>query len=183
MNIRGAPSLPKLTKTAASFPPVRACIFDMDGLLINSEDIITLAINHLLEKRGRPAFTRSIRAQLMGVPDSTNGEVFHEWAKLPIPREQFAHESPEQMQLYYPDCEPLPGAEKLLTNLRRARCASSGDRIELALASSTKSHSYKLQISKPGTKRLLDFFRLTDGFWVMTREYDRAEGSQHLTYI
>ncbi|CZS99212.1 uncharacterized protein RCO7_00503 [Rhynchosporium graminicola] len=131
MNIRGAPSLPKLTKTAASFPPVRACIFDMDGLLINSEDIITLAINHLLEKRGRPAFTRSIRAQLMGVPDSTNGEVFHEWAKLPIPREQFAHESPEQI---------------------------------------TKSHSYKLQISKPGTKRLLDFFRLTDGFWVMTRD-------------
>ncbi|CZS95361.1 probable HAD superfamily hydrolase [Rhynchosporium agropyri] len=118
----------------------------------------------------------------MGVPDSTNGEVFHEWAKLPIPREQFAHESPEQMQLYYPNCEPLPGAEKLLTNLRRARCASSGDRIELALASSTKSHSYKLQISKPGTKRLLDFFRLTDGFWVKTREYDRAEGSQHLTY-
>ena len=131
----------------------------MDGLLINSEDIITLSVNHLLEKYGRPAFTPSIRAQLMGVPDSTNGDLFHNWAKLPISREQFARESSEQMRLHFPDCEPLPGAEKLLSNLSRARGASSGDRIELALASSTKSHSYELKTSKPETKQLLNFFR------------------------
>ncbi|TVY25186.1 Uncharacterized protein LHYA1_G006085 [Lachnellula hyalina] len=141
------------------FPAVRACIFDMDGLLINSEDIITLSINHLLEKYGRPVLTRSIRAQLMGVPDSTNGDVFHNWAKLPISREQFARESSEQMRLHFPDCEPLPGAEKLLSNLRSARSTSSGDWIELALASSTKSYSYELKTSKPETKRLLKFFR------------------------
>ncbi|KAL4733108.1 hypothetical protein BDV11DRAFT_200703 [Aspergillus similis] len=74
------------------FPAIRACIFDLDGLLINSEDIITHSTNQLLEKYGRPAFTRSIRAQLMGIPDSTNGDAFHEWARLPIPREQFARE-------------------------------------------------------------------------------------------
>ncbi|CAG7989740.1 unnamed protein product [Penicillium nalgiovense] len=61
----------------ADFPVIRACIFDMDGLLINTEDLITLSTNQLLQKYGRPAFTRSIRAQLMGVPDSTNGDVFH----------------------------------------------------------------------------------------------------------
>lgn len=131
----------------------------MDGLLINSEDIITLSTNQLLAKYGRPAFTRSIRAQLMGVPDSTNGDVFHNWAKLPIPREQFARESTEQMRLHFPNCKPLPGAEKLLSNLSRARSASSGDRIELALASSTKSHSYELKSSRPETKRLLSFFQ------------------------
>ncbi|UKZ83207.1 hypothetical protein TrVFT333_011012 [Trichoderma virens FT-333] len=66
------------------FPAIRACIFDMDGLLINSEDIITQSTNQLLEKYSRPTFTRSIRAQLMGIPDSTNGDVFHNWAQLPI---------------------------------------------------------------------------------------------------
>ncbi|RHZ65525.1 uncharacterized protein CDV56_109027 [Aspergillus thermomutatus] len=126
---------PKANETATSFPAIRACIFDMDGLLINSEDIITLCTNRLLEKYGRPAFTPSIRAQLMGVPNSTNGDVFHNWAKLPISREQFARETD------------------------RARSASSGDRIELALASSTKSHSYELKTSRPETKRLLGFFR------------------------
>ncbi|KAL7948777.1 HAD-like protein [Trichoderma barbatum] len=142
-----------------SFPPVRACIFDMDGLLINSEDIITQSTNQLLEKYSRPTFTRSIRAQLMGIPDSTNGDVFHSWAKLPISRDQFARESSERMHMLFPNCEPLPGAEKLLSNLSRAHSASSGNQIELALASSTKSRSYELKTSRPETKRLLDTFQ------------------------
>ncbi|RFU31494.1 hypothetical protein B7463_g4796, partial [Scytalidium lignicola] len=94
----------------------------------------------------------------MGVPDSSNSNVFHNWAKLPISREQYARESSEQMRLNFPNCKPLPGAEKLLSNLSRARSAS-GNKIELALASSTKSHTYKLKISKPETKRLLSFFQ------------------------
>jgi haloacid dehalogenase superfamily, subfamily IA, variant 3 with third motif having DD or ED len=131
----------------------------MDGLLINTEDLITLSTNQILEKYGRPTFTRSIRAQLMGVPDSTNSDVFHNWAKLPISREKFAHESTEQMRQHFPNCMPLPGAEKLLSNLNRAHNASSGDKIELALASSTKSQSYELKVSGSETKRLLSFFQ------------------------
>ncbi|EPS26184.1 hypothetical protein PDE_01120 [Penicillium oxalicum 114-2] len=76
------------------FPAIRACIFDLDGLLINSEDIITLSTNKLLKNYGRPAFTPSIRAQLMGVPDSTNGDVFHNWAKLPISHRQVLGDDP-----------------------------------------------------------------------------------------
>lgn len=142
-----------------NFPAIRACIFDMDGLLINSEDMITISMNQLLQKYERPTFTPSIRAQLMGVPNSTNSDVFHNWAKLPISREQFARESSEQMRQYFPNCKPLPGAEKLLSSLSIARSASSGDKIKLALASSTKSHSYKLKTSRPETKQLLNFFQ------------------------
>jgi pseudouridine-5'-monophosphatase len=94
----------------------------------------------------------------MGVPDSTNGDVFHNWAKLPISREQFACELKDRMRLTFPNCTPLPGAETLLLNLSRARNAS-GDRIELALASSSKSQSYELKISRPETKQLLSFFQ------------------------
>jgi len=147
-----------LTNAFTSFPAIRACIFDLDGLLINSEDIITLATNQLLEKYERPAFTASIRAQLMGVPDSTNSDVFHNWAKLPISREQFACELKDRMRKNFPNCTPLPGVETLLLNLSRARNAS-GDRIELALASSTKSQSFELKISRPETKQLLGFFQ------------------------
>jgi pseudouridine-5'-monophosphatase len=147
-----------LTNASTSFLAIRACIFDLDGLLINSEDMITLATNQLLEQYGRPAFTASIRAQLMGVPDSTNGDVFHNWAKVPIPREQFACELKDRMRKNFQNCTPLPGAETLLLNLSRARNVS-GDRIELALASSTKSQSFELKISRPDTKKLLDYFQ------------------------
>lgn len=131
----------------------------MDGLLINSEDIIGLSTNQLLEKYGRPPLTRSIQAQLMGVADSTNGDVFHNWAKLPISREKFARESSEGMRLRFPDCRPLPGAENILSSLSRARNSSSGDMTQLALASSTKTRSYELKTSGPDSKRLLSFFR------------------------
>jgi len=94
----------------------------------------------------------------MGVPDSTNGDLFHNWAKLPIPREQFACELKDRMRRNFPNCTPLAGAEALLSNLSRARNASGG-RIELALASSTKSQSYELKISKPETKQVLSFFQ------------------------
>ena len=93
----------------------------------------------------------------MGVPDSTNGDVFHNWAKLPISREQFGRESSEQMRRNFPNCKPLPGAQKLLSNLSRARSAS-GDGIGLALASNTKGRSFELKTSRPETKQLLSFF-------------------------
>jgi pseudouridine-5'-monophosphatase len=92
----------------------------------------------------------------MGIPDSTNGDIFHDWAKVPIPREQFAQELREQMQIHFQSCEPMPGAGKLLSDLSHAQ-NSSGDRIKLALASSSKSHGFKLKTSRPETKQLLDF--------------------------
>ena len=140
-----------------SFPAVCACIFDLDGLLINSEDIITYSVNRLLKKYGRPAITRNIRVQLMGVPDSTSSDLFHDWAKLPIPREQFDRELSEETYQQFTNCSPLPGAEKLLSNLSHAR-SSSGHVIEMALASSTKTNTFQLKSSKPDVKKLLSCF-------------------------
>src|SRR5436190_15793690 len=147
----------KANSELGSFPSIRACIFDMDGLLINSDDITTLYTNNILKKYGRPAFTWPIRAQLMGVPGATTGDVFHNWAQLPISREQFARELIEQQQLHLPNCKPLPGAEKLLSNLSHAR-GPSGEKIQIALASSTKRHNYELKSSHPETKKLLSVF-------------------------
>ena len=115
-----------LATASTSFLAIRACIFGQDGLLINSEDTITLTMNELLEKYGRSAFIPSIRAQLMGVPDSTNGNVFHNWLKLPIPREQFACELQDQMRRNFRNCTPLPGVETLPLNFSRV-CNVSGD--------------------------------------------------------
>ncbi|KAI1309875.1 HAD-like domain-containing protein [Xylaria venustula] len=139
------------------FPAIRACIFDLDGLLINSEDIITASVDQLLVKYERPALPKSVRVKMMGIPKSTNGDVFHNWAQLPIPREQFARELKEQMRLNFPDCQPLPGAQHILSSLSRAVGTHTGNKAELALASTTTSETYKLKTSKPATKDLLSF--------------------------
>ncbi|TPX11900.1 uncharacterized protein E0L32_007398 [Thyridium curvatum] len=130
----------------------------MDGLLINSEDMVGEATNHLLRKYGRPLLTQSMRARLMGVSGSTNSDMFHDWARLPISHEEWATELGEQMGRYFQDCKPLPGTKILLSNLSRAQTAS-GTRIELALASTSKASSYKLKTSRPETREIPDFFQ------------------------
>ncbi|POS79707.1 hypothetical protein DHEL01_v201880 [Diaporthe helianthi] len=106
----------------------------------------------------------SSKKALIGVPGSSNGDLFHEWAQLPISRTQWAHESKEHehKRLLFRDCEPLPGAEKILSDLSRAYSSCSGDKVELALASTTSntsSNAYDLKTSRPETARLLRFFQ------------------------
>lgn len=49
-------------------PRIRACLFDMDGLLIDSEDKYTLITNEVLAMYGKPDLPWSIKAQLQGRP-------------------------------------------------------------------------------------------------------------------
>ncbi|KXJ92747.1 HAD-like domain-containing protein [Microdochium bolleyi] len=144
-------------------PPVRACLFDMDGLLLNTEDLYGLCANTVLLRHGRPALPWSLKAKMMGVPGSSTGDVFHEWAQLPISREQWAAEQREQQQLHFPECQPLPGVEELLRNLRRARASGGGSGgpeaqgypIQMALATSSEEFNFNLKTSKPTTKAVL----------------------------
>ncbi|KAI9858381.1 MAG: hypothetical protein M1813_007485 [Trichoglossum hirsutum] len=139
------------------FPPIRACLFDMDGLLLNTEDIYTICANIVLERRGRPPLPWSVKAKLMSVPGSFTSDTFHAWAQLPIPREQWAKEQNEQQQLHFPDCIPLPGVEKLLSNMDGAR-NTDGRKVQIALASSSEKRSFDLKVSRPETARVLSVF-------------------------
>lgn len=49
-------------------PRIRACLFDMDGLLIDSEDKYSLITNEVLHLYGKPDLPWSIKAQLQGRP-------------------------------------------------------------------------------------------------------------------
>ncbi|KAK4214236.1 HAD-like protein [Rhypophila decipiens] len=144
-----------MAQSENNFPAVRACIFDMDGLLLNTEDIYTLCADNVLTKYGRPRLPWSVKAKLMGVPGSSNGDVFHEWAQLPISREQFKQEQNEQQQLHFPECVPLPGAKSLLARLKTAR-NRDGYPVEIALASSSEKYNYDRKVVKPVTKAMMD---------------------------
>lgn len=49
-------------------PRIRACLFDMDGLLIDSEDKYTMITNEVLQMYGKPNLPWSVKAQLQGRP-------------------------------------------------------------------------------------------------------------------
>ncbi|KAI1504126.1 HAD-like protein [Biscogniauxia marginata] len=152
-----APSPQAGTGTATpTFPPVRACIFDMDGLLINTEDLYTICADAVLARHGRPPMPWSVKAQLMGVPGGSNSDAFHAWARLPIPRDQYRAEQAEEQRRRFPECAPLPGAARLLRDLRAARTADSRHLpVQTALATSSERRNYELKTAGPAARALL----------------------------
>ncbi|KAJ6789662.1 hypothetical protein PWT90_08676 [Aphanocladium album] len=142
------------------FPPVRACLFDMDGLLLDTEDLYTLCVNMVLDKYGKPPMPWSVKAKLQGRPGPTANKIFSEWAQLPISTEEYtAQLSVFQTQLFG-TAKPLPGVPALLQNLDATKGAGapSGDAtaphtVHIALATSSHRGNFDLK-----TTHLKDLF-------------------------
>lgn len=148
-----------------SFPPVRACLFDMDGLLLDTEDLYTLCINLILEKYQRPKLPWSIKAKLQGRPGPAATRIFHEWAQLPIDYDEYAKQYYLLQQQHFPGTQPLPGIPKLLSDLGRTRYWEEADpktkaaaaaasststtpqRVHIALATSSHASNFRLKTS------------------------------------
>ncbi|TKA33675.1 hypothetical protein B0A50_00511 [Salinomyces thailandicus] len=137
-------------------PPIRACLFDMDGLLLNTEDLYTACTNALLATFSRPPLPWSLKAQLQGRPGPEAGKLFRDWAQLPIPEEEYMTRLKTLQRETFPSCEPLPGIRELLSRLGKSS-------VEVALATSSHEDNFRLKIQKheelmgvfPATQRVL----------------------------
>lgn len=130
-------------------PRVRAALFDMDGLLIDSEDLYTVVTNTILQRYGRPVLPWSIKAQLQGRPGPQAGQIFHEWAQLPISHEKFMDEQKALQTDLFPTTKPLDGVMDLLAGLK-------GRNVHMALATSSHAGNFRLKSDHLGD--LFQFF-------------------------
>lgn len=124
----------------------------MDGLLLDTEDLYSLCINLILEKYNKPHLPWSIKAQLQGRPGPQSNEIFHTWAKLPVPEQDFMSEYTELQRKHFPTAKPLPGVEKLLADLERTRYWNinkndGAHRVHIALATSSNTTNFTLKTS------------------------------------
>jgi pseudouridine-5'-monophosphatase len=118
------------------FPPVRACIFDVDGLLINSEDIYHDVRNSILRDYGRPDLPWSVVAELQGRTGSEATRIFLEYAQIPLKTAEYQKLKSEREKFSFLSTKPLPGVVKLLQNLRH---------LHLALATSLSSNTFAIK--------------------------------------
>ncbi|KAG6004259.1 hypothetical protein E4U21_001271 [Claviceps maximensis] len=139
------------------FPPVRACLFDVDGLLLNTEDLYTLCVNLVLEQYNRPPMPWSIKAKLQGRPAPEANRIFSDWAQLPISDAQYKDELSAFQTKHFPSAKPLPGVRELLAGLSKARTTSSNssksNKVHIALATSSHAANFRLK-----TGHLTEFF-------------------------
>uniref|UniRef100_A0A0B7K9Y6 Uncharacterized protein n=1 Tax=Bionectria ochroleuca TaxID=29856 RepID=A0A0B7K9Y6_BIOOC len=75
------------------FPRIRACLFDMDGLLLDTEDIYTKCTNIILERYGKSNLPWPIKARLQGRPGPAATKIFFDWADLPIDQDEYTRQN------------------------------------------------------------------------------------------
>jgi HAD superfamily hydrolase (TIGR01509 family) len=118
----------------------RAVVFDMDGLMFNTEDVYFEVGCQLLRTRGCE-FTRELSDAMMGRPPQPGFEVMIQWHSLPDTWQTLAAESEDLfIGLLDGNLAPLPGLLDLLDRLEaagipKAICTSSSRRVLTAVLS------------------------------------------------
>ncbi|KAK0119848.1 hypothetical protein ONS95_011280 [Cadophora gregata] len=81
---------------------------------------------------------------MQGRAGQAAGDVLHEWAQLPVSREQYMSEVRVLQHEHFPTCKPLAGVETLLSKLAAAQTTSK-DKVHIALATSSHKWAFDLK--------------------------------------
>lgn len=98
----------------------RAVVFDLDGLMFNTEELYDLTGSEVLRRRGRQ-FTDELRQQMMGRPGRDALQIMIEMHGLADTVEQLMRESDDVfLALLETRLDPMPGLLELLARLEAA---------------------------------------------------------------
>ncbi|XP_014219889.1 pseudouridine-5'-phosphatase isoform X3 [Copidosoma floridanum] len=129
------------------FKPVTHCIFDMDGLLIDSETVYKKIYCTICEKYGY-SYGGDLAFQVLGRPERIGAELIINHYKLPLSINEFQDAYHRLQREMFNHVKMLPGAERLLRHLKKHN-------VPIALATSSSAESFALK-----TKHLTEMFDL-----------------------
>ena len=122
-----------------TFSKISHILFDMDGLLLDTERMYTIAQQKILDRFGIQ-FTWEVKSKMMGrkALDAVNlmMDIYNLHGK--ISAEDFIKEREKNLDELFPSCELMPGVERLLLHLQK-------NNIPMAVATSSHSRNYKLK--------------------------------------
>lgn len=128
-----------------SFKPVTHVLFDMDGLLLNTEDLYTIGFDKIASKYGKE-FTYGLKCKIMGKQSKEIAQTLINELELPLSVDEFTAESKKVFRELFPQCEVMEGAKRLLDHLK-------DHNIPFGLATSSSKESYDMK-----TKHHEEFF-------------------------
>lgn len=101
-------------------PQIRAVVFDLDGLLVNTEELYQDVGGELLRRRGK-VFDADLLDAMMGRPQQVALQVMIDWHGLDTTVETLAVETKEIFQdLLNTRLQPMPGARELVQRVKQS---------------------------------------------------------------
>ncbi len=121
----------------ASDSVIRCVIFDMDGLLLDTEQIYTDAMREVVNAYGKD-FDMSFKAQIIGLPASESAEYTVAELNLPISAEVYLNKRNKLLKQRFAAARSKPGAKELVAHLHRCK-------IPMAVATSSPRELLELK--------------------------------------
>jgi pseudouridine 5'-phosphatase len=128
---------------------VQQVLFDMDGLLLDTERIYTEVTQSIVGRFGK-VFDWSVKGNMIGRGSRESSQYLVQAMQLPISADDYLHERDALLREAFPAAQPMPGAERLVRHLARHR-------VPIALATSSFLDTYELKI-----RNHQDWFSLFD---------------------
>ena len=101
-------------------PAPRAVVFDLDGLMFNTEELYQVVGTELLRRRGH-SFTQELLDQMMGRPSRIALQIMIDRHSLPATVEELVTETDEIFpEILRTRLAPMPGLVELLDALERS---------------------------------------------------------------
>lgn len=136
----------QLSSTTA-FRPVTHCIFDMDGLLLDTEHIYENSVREICGKFGKD-YPRDVRMKVMGTQAQKSAEIVISHLSLPLTVPEFLKMQSIIVRKQFGSIDLMDGAEQLLRHLHETN-------VPFCLATSSGREMAELKISN-----YPDLFRL-----------------------
>jgi len=140
-------------------PALQAVVFDLDGLLVNSEDLYEEAGETVLRRRGK-TYDAALREQMMGRPVVDAIQLMIDCHALPDPLEDLMCECREVLETLMANrLAPMPGVEALLSDLQRAQVpiavatSGTGEYAHAVLSQLNLQHRFRFILTADDIRR------------------------------
>ncbi|KAL2920842.1 (DL)-glycerol-3-phosphatase 2 [Bienertia sinuspersici] len=132
------------TIDAASKPTITHIIFDMDGLILDTEKFYTEVQEQILARYNK-TFDWSLKAKMMGKKAIEAARVFVEETGISdsLSAEDFLIEREAMLQSMFPTSELMPGAERLIKNLH-------ANQVPICVATGSHKRHFELKTQRHG---------------------------------
>ena len=117
----------------------KCVIYDMDGLLLDTERFYTMVTQQIVERYGKN-FDWTLKSKILGRRAIESAQIIVDTLDLPITANEYLLQRNEILPLKFSECQPLPGVENLTRHL-----SSKG--IPQAVATSSKRDMYEAKVS------------------------------------
>jgi len=134
---------------------VKCVLFDMDGLLLDTERLYTQGTQDILSQYGHN-YDWEFKTKLMGKRTDEVARMIIDHYNLPIEPDQWVQLSTEQYHKMFPNVKSLPGVTKLVHHLVKSK-------VPISVATSSSTSSFKLKtVNHSGLFSLFDQIVLGD---------------------